>query len=229
MKTCKFCQTTKNLKRACPMCGGTSHLPVTPATFAPDAVRIPCASTVGPKPKTAQRVTPMDAQPRPAFAREIVLAKIRESYAAKDLNVAAALMVGLVGGTWAQGAVVQLEEIDRRSAARGWISKADEDARALITGECIYRLGFDPRTQTAPVARPAQTPAPKRQDVRPVIAAVAKDVAPVSPAELFAAPQLGDGQLIAGDWRGLWMMVQKGQLTEAQAREFGRIWMEQGK
>jgi hypothetical protein len=169
------------------------------------------------------------ATPSRSFSRSVVIAKLREAHAAGDKFTAAGLLVGLAGGPQARARVSALATMDRACAARGWITKAEEAQRAAIVADALADLGFNPLREDGPAAAPVAAPAQPAQDARPVLAAVVADVAAVAAAPVLALPEGVTAEpLRAGDWRGLWMRVQAGQLTEAEARAFGQLWKDAG-
>lgn len=213
------------------MCGSSAHLE--PVVVAAPA-RQPVAVGARGGQYRAAPVTDADF-PRPApataptFARSVVLAKIGELEAANDRNTSAALIIGLAGGPGARAAALELAEIDRRCAARGYILRAEEVRREELVRSAVGILGFDPRVASAPTASPAAPAAPvASEDARPVLAAVVADVGALAPAPLALPEGVTQEPLRAGDWRGLWLRVQAGQLSEADARAFGQLWKDAG-
>lgn len=172
------------------------------------SVRVP-KLTVAPSPE----VTPSAPPPPVGFScltwaelddetRPEVLKFIRGKVEAGHLAIAEVLILGLARGDAAQPEVLELADIDRQAAARGYLTHAEEARREDLLQEAIRVLGFDPRTEDGP------SPAPT--------------AVVLEPPEDLSRP------VRDGDWEGLWKRVLANRLTEAQAVEIGQTWMQNG-
>jgi hypothetical protein len=158
-----------------------------------------------------------------------------EQYAAGQMGMAIALLVGLADADKREQRLQVLLYIDANAAKRGYLSDADNRLRNSIETaafiEAKRNLGFDPR-----VARPQVAPAPKPStttvDTVPARPSRMPDAAPptirdmpavVIPAPVKALP-IARGPLKQGDWAGLDEMVKRGELTHAEAVAFGTLW-----
>ena len=217
----------------------------TPAPVVPSAARpvVPAVTGRAVTPATVVRDTANTASTRPGSLHHgPAHLALRAAHAARDYNLALAMLIGLTGGPAKDQRIAQLASIDAWGAEHGELTKAHVEQRKVIGAACVGELGYNPRTHDAPgipagqlygksapvKAAPVQsapTPAP---DARPASA----EGAPVSDYSAarqdFAAPTLlleaPPGPLMSGDWAGLAKRVQRGELTEAEARAFGELW-----
>jgi hypothetical protein len=216
--------------------------------------RPPVVTAAIPAPPAAPRTTWAELS---ADKRAAALLHIRQATEDNRHNVATGLIVGLVGGPWGLAAVETLVQIDTACAERGYITPEETAIRDELKRAAVKALGFNPELENGPCApRDPRAECPhiaaaaaakagrniasyqltKRAEKEGHRCARCADyldglntakVIPMTPRPAA----LTDGSLpalVSGDWAELGRRVALGLLTEKDAREFGRIWVEQG-
>ncbi len=152
--------------------------------------------------------------------RAAALRELRTQAAAKNYNVALGLLIGLAGGPLQVQRIRAATLIDENAALRNGLSDTDRALRRRLWAACVADLGFDPLKCDGPVAavnRPlgvvASTPVP--------LSASAPQTAP----RALPADSVGSGPLAGGDWKRLYLMVQRGELSTHDAEQIAAQWM----
>lgn len=156
-------------------------------------------------------------------------------WARGQINLAIGLLVGLGDPARKAARIQWMVEMDQRSAARGSVSAADDAMRADLLGALARETGIDPRPRvgqtvvSAPssggIARPVTVQKPAQAAQAPRQATIATPAVSAPPPPVQRALPAPQGQLVSGDWSGLWRLVQTGALTEADATAIGQEWI----
>lgn len=171
------------------------------------------AALAPPTPRRTPAILDTAPEPSPPPSPARALDALRQKHREGDINTATALLVGLAGGPRAHALLEELVALDGRSAAKGHLSRADEERRAAIWNDAVARLGFNPLTENERATTPSSHDAPARSLEAP------------QPVPLLELTEGLGGQLRGGDWAGLWNRVAAGQLSEADARAIAATWL----
>lgn len=184
----------------------------------------------------------------PADLRERAITSARNLWNAGQRTAAIALLVGLANPEARERRLAFLAEYDAAGLARK-LTTAMIDARARLLDDVMREAGIErknfkptaPATPPAPVRDPGPvtvqvTPRPAGFAIPPAPAATPAPAAPSAPSNVLplparaALPAVGEdsGPLVGGDWRGLWVRVTRGTLTEADAKAIAAEWLAAG-